>query len=62
MKGSYTDRGLPRLAGKDVPARAKDTRGAGSIPGWDDPHEKGIATHSSIPAWRIPWTEEPSRL
>ena len=29
--------------------------------GWDDPLEKGIATHSSILAWRIPWTEEPSR-
>ena len=27
--------------------------------GWEDPLEKGMATHSSIPAWRIPWTEEP---
>ena len=26
--------------------------------GWEDPLEKGIATHSSILAWRIPWTEE----
>ena len=26
--------------------------------GWDDPLEKGMATHSSILAWRIPWTEE----
>ena len=26
--------------------------------GWDDSLEKGMATHSSIPAWRIPWTEE----
>ena len=26
---------------------------------WEDPSEKGIATHSSILAWRIPWTEEP---
>ena len=25
--------------------------------GWEDPLEKEIATHSSIPAWRIPWTE-----
>ena len=24
--------------------------------GWEDPLEKGTATHSSIPAWRIPWT------
>ena len=28
----------------------------------EDPLEKGIATHSSIFAWRIPWTEEPGRL
>ena len=27
--------------------------------GWEDPLEKGKATHSSILAWRIPWTEEP---
>ena len=27
--------------------------------GWEDPLEEGMATHSSIPAWRIPWTEEP---
>jgi len=29
---------------------------------WEDPLEKGMATHSSILAWMIPWTEEPSRL
>ena len=29
--------------------------------GWEDPLEKGMATHSSILAWRIPWTEEPGR-
>ena len=28
----------------------------------EDPLEEGMATHSSIPAWRIPWTEEPGRL
>ena len=26
--------------------------------GWDDPREEGMATHSSILDWRIPWTEE----
>ena len=31
-------------------------------PGWGDPPEKGMATHSSILAWRILWTEEPGRL
>ena len=30
--------------------------------GWEDPMEKGTATHSSILAWRIPWTEEPGGL
>ena len=30
--------------------------------GWEDPLEKGTATHSSILAWRIPWMEEPGTL
>ena len=30
--------------------------------GPEDPLEKGMATHSSILAWRIPWTEEPGEL
>ena len=30
--------------------------------GQEDPLEKGMATHSSILAWKIPWTEEPGRL
>ena len=30
--------------------------------GWKDPLEKGMATHSSILAWRIPWTEESGGL
>ena len=34
----------------------------GLIPGWEDPLEKGMATHSNILAWRIPWTEEPGGL
>ena len=29
---------------------------------WEDPLQKGLATHSSIPAWRRPWTEEPGGL
>ena len=31
-------------------------------PGWEDPLEEDMATHSSILAWRIPWTEEPGGL
>ena len=30
--------------------------------GWEDPLEKGMATHSSVLAWRIRWKEEPGRL
>ena len=30
--------------------------------GWEEPLEKGMATHSSILAWEIPWTEEPGGL
>ena len=30
--------------------------------GQEEPLEKGMAIHSSIPAWRIPWTEDPGRL
>ena len=30
--------------------------------GWENPLENGTATHASILAWRIPWTEEPGRL
>ena len=30
--------------------------------GWEDPLEDSMATHSSILAWRTPWTEEPDRL
>ena len=44
---------------KNLPANAGDT---GSIPGLGNPLDKEMATHSSILAWRIPWTEEPGRL
>ena len=30
--------------------------------GWEDALEKGMSTYSSIPAWKIPWTEEPGRV
>ena len=44
---------------KNLPANAGD---AGLILGQEDPLEKEMATHSSILAWRIPWTEEPGGL
>ena len=44
---------------KNLPA-ARET-GVGSL-GLEDLLEKGMATHSSVRAWKIPWTEEPGRL
>ena len=44
---------------KNPPANAEDKRDVGLIPGQKDPLEEHLATHSSIPVWRIPWTEEP---
>ena len=43
---------------KNPPANAGDVRDVGSIPGSENPLKEGMATHSSILAWRIPWTEE----
>ena len=48
--------------GSDGKESACNARDPGSIPGQDDPPEKGIGTHSSILAWRVPWTEEPGGL
>jgi len=44
---------------KNLPANIGDTV---SILGQEDPLEGEMATHSSILAWKIPWTEEPGRL
>ena len=50
------------LVVKNPPAHARDARDTGLIPGQEDPLEEGMATHSSILAWKTPWTEEPGRL
>ena len=50
------------LVVKNLPANGRDARDSGSILGWEDAMGKEMATHSSILAWRIPWTEEPGRL
>ena len=47
---------------KNPPANAGNVRDAVQSLGREDPLEEGIATHSSILAWRIPWTEEPGGL
>ena len=43
---------------KNPPANAGDIKDLGSTMDQEDPLEEGMATHSSILAWRIPWTEE----
>ena len=47
---------------KNLPANVGDIRNMSSILGWEDPLEEEMATHPSILAWRIPWTEEPGGL
>ena len=49
------------LCGKESACNAGDTGDTGLIPGSGRFLEEGTATHSSILAWRIPWTEEPGR-
>ena len=50
------------LVVKSPPANAEDLRDAGSIPESEELLKEGMAAHSSILAWRIPWTEEPGGL
>ena len=47
---------------KNLPANAGDIRDKGLIPGLGRFAGERMATHSSILAWRIPWTEEPGGL
>ena len=48
--------------GSDSKESACSAGDPGLVPGQEDPLDKEMATHSSIPDWRIPGTEEPSRL
>ena len=50
------------LVVKTPPVDAGDVRDRVQPVGGEDPLEEGLAAHSRILAWRIPWTEEPSRL
>ena len=47
---------------KNLPANTGDSGDLGSTPGLEDPLEEEMGTGSSIPAWKILWTEEPGRL
>ena len=50
------------LVVKNLPANAGELRDAALIPGSGRSLEEGMATHSSILAWRVPWTEGPGGL
>ena len=50
------------LVVKNLPAIAGDVRGMVPSLGWEGPLEEGMATHSGILAWKIPWTVEPCGL
>ena len=50
------------LVVKNPPANAGDIRDMGLIPGSEDPLKEGMATQSSVFAWRIPWTGESGGL
>ena len=58
----FLQREFGGASGKEPIANAGDIRDAGSIPSSGKSLEEGMATHSSILAWRIPWTEEPGGL
>ena len=47
---------------KNLPAVQEMLADTGLIPGSEDPLEEEMAIHSSVLAWRIPWTEEPGGL
>ena len=50
------------LVVKNLPPNSGDRRDAGSIPGLGRSLKEGMTSHSSVLAWRIPWTEEPCGL
>ena len=50
------------ISGKESFCNAGDTGDRVPSLCWEDPPEKGMRTHSSILAWRIPWTEDPGGL
>ena len=53
--GNWLVKNLPAKAGKTRKIRVQSL-------GWEDPLEKEMASHSTILAWKTPWTEEPGRL
>ena len=61
VKNPLANAGAVRDAGP-IPGWGRSPREGNDTLGWEDPLEKEMATHSSILAWEIPWTEEPGGL
>ena len=59
---SRSDISLSMITGSAVKNPLANAGDEGSTPVWEDPLEKEVATHSSILAWKIPWTEESGGL
>ena len=53
---------MTAIHGKDPACNSGDTRVQVQWLGWEDPLEEGMVTHSSVLAWRTPWTEESGGL
>ena len=62
MSSSHCYRGRPLLLRAHQKLRAFEVATWAPSLGQEDPLEEGMATYSSILAWRVPWTEEPGEL
>ena len=62
MHDTYDFPGLPQWLSGNLPAvhELHGTQVQSLV--WENPLEEGLATHPSVLAWRIPWTEEPDRV
>ena len=59
-KGIFSGKSFPGGSGVKKAPAVQETR-VQSL-GWEDPLEKGMAAHSSILVWKVPWTEKPGGL
>ena len=62
LKHTHTHTHTSIPGGSDGKESARNAEAWVQSLSWEDPLEKGMATHSSTLGWRIPWIEEPGRL
>ena len=60
MRQSWASQVMPAV--KNLPCQSRRSKTQVWYLGWENPLEEELATHSSILAWKTPWTEEPNRL